>query len=78
MRYVLTDKDRARSQAGRKCSTDNCWHRPRKGYLRCPHCIDSGTGPCGVVPPMYRPTIERAIALLAKEEANQRAAYEKN
>lgn len=68
MRYVLTNRDRARSQAVRKCSTADCWHRPKKGYFRCPHCIDSGTGPCAVVPPMYRATIERAIALLAEDK----------
>ena len=69
MKHVFTDKDRARAQAIRKCSTDYCWHKPKKGYFRCPHCIDSGTGPCGVVPVLYRGPIERAIALLAKEDA---------
>ena len=63
MRHVLTDLDRARSWAVRKCAVRDCWHVPVKGYLRCRCHLEMTGGECEVVQHPRR--IARALKLLA-------------
>ena len=64
MRHVLTELDRARSWAVRKCAVGECWHKRVKGELHCGcHLSATRVDECEVVQDQRR--IERAIKLLA-------------
>ena len=62
MRHVLTELDRARSWAVRKCAVGECWHKRVKGELHC-GCHLARVGEGEVV--QHPRQIARALKLLA-------------
>ena len=66
MRHVLTELDRARSWAVRKCAVGECWHKRVQGELQCGCHLAEPVGECELV--QHPRTIERALKLLAAAE----------